>query len=83
MSTITRLKAGLRQWRLDGGKITKAGTLRERYTKHMQRPTTSKSKAIWAKCCECSNCQPTEIRHCQVITCPLYPFRPYKPRQDC
>ena len=32
-------------------------------------------KAIRAKCQECSNYQPSEIRHCVITDCPIYPFR--------
>jgi len=32
--------------------------------------------AIKAKCFECSNYQTEEITHCNVVTCPLYEYRP-------
>ena len=32
-------------------------------------------KAIRAKCLECSNYQPKEVRNCLITDCPLYPFR--------
>lgn len=32
-------------------------------------------KAIRAKCLECSNYQPKEVRECIIPDCPLYPFR--------
>lgn len=43
----------------------------------------SKIMAIAAKCCDCVGTHEnpgwmTEIRKCQVTSCPLYQFRPYK-----
>ena len=38
----------------------------------------SKALAIKAKCIECSNLQKQEVALCQVLGCPLYPYRPYR-----
>ncbi len=32
-------------------------------------------KAIRAKCLECSGGQPSEVRNCTIVDCPLYPYR--------
>lgn len=32
-------------------------------------------KAIRAKCLECSNYQPKEVRECLITDCPLYRYR--------
>jgi len=32
-------------------------------------------KAIRAKCLDCSNNQPKEVRFCLVVDCPLYSYR--------
>ena len=32
-------------------------------------------KAIRAFCLECSGDQPSEVRKCPIIKCPLFPFR--------
>ena len=32
-------------------------------------------KAIRAKCLECSNYQPKEVRECLITDCPLFPYR--------
>jgi len=32
-------------------------------------------KSIRAKCVECSAGQPSEIRDCAVMDCPLFPYR--------
>lgn len=36
---------------------------------------TNPVKVIRAYCLECSNGQPSEVKHCSVVRCPLYPFR--------
>ncbi len=36
---------------------------------------TTPIKAIRAKCLECSNYQPKEVRNCLIIDCPLFPYR--------
>lgn len=40
--------------------------------------TASKSRAIRAKCLECSAYQKEEIRSCPCRQCPLWQYRPYK-----
>ena len=32
-------------------------------------------KAIRKKCLDCSYFQPSEVRKCTVIKCPIYPYR--------
>lgn len=32
-------------------------------------------KAIRKKCLDCSYFQPSEVRQCTVIKCPIYPYR--------
>jgi hypothetical protein len=39
---------------------------------------TPLSKAVKAKCLDCSCWQPDEITNCTVFTCPLWNFRPYQ-----
>ena len=36
---------------------------------------TNPVKVIRAYCLECSNGQPSEVKHCPVVRCPLFPFR--------
>lgn len=33
---------------------------------------------IKLKCLECSSWQPSEVRHCSIIGCSLYPVRPFQ-----
>jgi len=35
----------------------------------------SRQKAILAKCQDCMNWQIAEVRKCDIITCPLHPYR--------
>lgn len=37
--------------------------------------TLTPVKAIRAKCLDCSNYQPKEVRECIMTECPLYPYR--------
>jgi len=34
--------------------------------------------AINSKCLDCTNWQRTEVKHCPIPTCSLYPYRPYQ-----
>jgi len=36
--------------------------------------------AINSKCLDCMCWQQAEIRDCNIVTCPLHPYRPYQPR---
>ena len=38
----------------------------------------SKSKALKAKCLDCTNFQQKEITFCTAVSCPLHAFRPYQ-----
>jgi len=35
----------------------------------------SRQSAILAKCQDCMNWQIAEVRNCEIITCPLHPYR--------
>ncbi len=37
--------------------------------------------AVKAKCLDCTCWQPKEITLCPATNCPLYPYRPYKPKR--
>lgn len=34
--------------------------------------------AVIAKCQDCASWQREEVKNCLVVTCPLYPYRPYQ-----
>jgi len=51
------------------------------------RPDYSKiritmSKAIREKCLDCSCWQPSEVRECHIVKCPLWRFRMGKEQRD-
>ena len=37
----------------------------------------SKATALKAKCLDCTNFQRAEIENCEIITCPIHPYKPY------
>jgi hypothetical protein len=41
----------------------------------------SMAAGVKAKCLECSNLQKTEVRDCQIEGCPLWRYRPYRPKE--
>jgi len=43
----------------------------------------SKTAAIKLKCLDCANYQPKEVKYCTVSSCPLWPIRPYQPKDKC
>ena len=61
-------------------------TLSEADLEAMGRPAISRGDAIRAKCLECCNRSPTEVRRCGMIDCALWPFRmgtnPYRERRQ-
>ena len=54
------------------------GSYRRQWDKAMARK--SMRSAVTAKCQDCTCWQKAEIRDCAVITCPLYRYRPYQPK---
>ncbi len=39
-------------------------------------------KAIRLKCLDCSNGSSYEVKHCEIKTCPLYPYKKgHKPKE--
>ena len=58
-------------------------TVPKRYRVLVERAFAAKCsprQAIKAKCLDCSCYQQEEVAHCQVVLCPLHPFRPYQPK---
>jgi len=35
----------------------------------------SRQRAVLAKCQDCMNWQIAEVRNCEIVTCPLHPYR--------
>lgn len=53
---------------------------RRTYDRAMQGK--SHKSAVKAFCLECCGWQKEEVRHCTSLACSLYPYRPYKERQN-
>ena len=54
------------------------GSFRNKWVKALQRK--SMKAAIVAKCQDCMNWQNTEVRECNIVTCPLWQYRPFRDR---
>ena len=55
----------------------------EKYAKDIKKAEAGSYKYfIKVKCVDCSSFQQTEVRHCAVPTCPLYPIRPYRNKNE-
>ena len=50
------------------------GSLRKRWLKALAR--RSMKAAVGAKCEDCMAFEQPEVRRCEVVTCPLYQYRP-------
>lgn len=51
---------------------------RERLKKYLSSGQISRSEAMAAKCCECMAYYADGMTDCEVYTCPLYPWMPYR-----
>jgi len=57
----------------------RGGTMRQGkqdLIKHLEGKRISWGKAIKAKCYDCNGMG--ELNTCDIVTCPLYPFSPYR-----
>jgi len=54
------------------------GAFRKKWVKALQRK--SMKAAVTAKCQDCMNWQNTEVRECNIVTCPLWQYRPFSKR---
>lgn len=51
-----------------------SGSFRNEWVKALQRK--SMKSAVSAKCRDCMNWQNAEVRECNIVTCPLWQYRP-------
>ena len=51
------------------------GSFRKKWIKALQRK--SMKAAIYAQCQDCMCWQNTEIKECNIVTCPLFQYRPF------
>ena len=51
----------------------------EIYRNHYKKAMTGRNRtaAIKSFCLECMGWQRTEVKNCDSVACPLYPYRPY------
>lgn len=71
---MTSIRDQLRQWHKNIPNKYK-GAFRKKWIKALQRK--SMRAAIDAKCGDCMRWQNTEIKTCDVVTCPLWQYRPF------
>lgn len=55
------------------------GSFRQKWIKALQR--RSMKTAVIAKCQDCMNWDNSQIRDCNVVTCPLWQYRPFKDKK--
>lgn len=68
----------LRRWRKNIPNLHN-GSFRRTWDKAVTKK--SMRAAVNAKCQDCMNWQQSEIRHCSVITCPLWQYRPNQDKE--
>ena len=51
---------------------------RNRLARHLQGEYITRGEAILAKCCDCMGYYADGMNDCEVPTCPLYTWMPYK-----
>jgi len=56
------------------------GSYRKQYDKAMTG--RAMRAAINSKCLDCMCWQQVEVKRCDIVTCPLHPYRPYQDRPD-
>ena len=71
---MTSIKEQLIQWHKNIPDLFK-GAFRKKWIKALQRK--SMRAAITAKCQDCMCWQNVEIRKCNLVTCPLFQYRPF------
>ncbi len=67
----------LRQWHENIPNLYH-GSFRKKWIKALQRK--SMKAAVDAKCQDCTAWQNTEVKKCDIITCPLWQYRPFRDR---
>jgi len=68
----------LRQWYKNIPNLYQ-GSFRKKWIKALQKK--SMRAAITAKCQDCMAWQNTEVRECNVVTCPLWQYRPFSDKK--
>ncbi len=71
---MTSIRDQLKQWHRNIPDLYH-GAFRKKWIKALQRK--GMRAAIDAKCADCQCWQNTEIRDCNLVTCPLFQYRPF------
>ena len=75
---MNNIRQQLRQWHKNIPALFN-GSFRKRWIKALQRK--SMKAAVTAKCQDCMGWQNPEVRDCDVVTCPLWQYRPFRERE--
>ena len=59
--------------------VNESVPLRHKYKTLVAFTSNSRATGVEVKCLQCCNYQRDDITNCQVKSCGLYNFRPYKP----
>ncbi len=71
------IRQRLREWHKNIPNLY-SGSFRNKWIKALQHK--SMKAAVVAKCQDCMNWQNTEVRECNIVTCPLWQYRPLSDR---
>ena len=71
----TNIRNQLRQWYKNIPNLFH-GSFRKKWIKALQRK--SMKAAVDAKCQDCTAWQNAEVRECDIVTCPLWQYRPFR-----
>jgi len=71
---MTSIRDQLKQWHENIPDLFH-GAFRKKWIKALQRK--GMKAAITAKCQDCMCWQNTEIKECNIVTCPLFQYRPF------
>ena len=52
------------------------------YIKFLKKETITRKEAMLAKCAECCSGYMDGMFDCEVNTCPMYPFMPYRGKKE-
>jgi len=76
---MTKLQEGLKEYqrKLKEGEVTRLTPIEKSFAK-----PNSLRYALNAKCFDCSCGDRKEITFCEITTCPLHRFRPYKKKEE-
>lgn len=72
---MANIRQQLRQWYRNIPNLFH-GSFRNKWIKALQHK--SMKAAVVAKCQDCMNWQNTDVKECEIVTCPLWQYRPFR-----